>query len=167
WIRNPRWHSSTTTMPSLRLTESEARDVTAWLWSNGQAERRKENPELMKKLEDPALAKEGGLLVAQWGCAGCHLIKGHEKDGRIGPELTLFGEKKPFELAFGDSPVPEEWLAWTEGKIHNPRQYVDVRSAARMPWFGLDEQEIHALTVYLRGQRNLRVPPDMKKQFVG
>ena len=167
WIRNPRWHADTTTMPSLRLSEQEAKDITAWLWSNGQANRPKENAELITKLEDPVNATAGSLLVAQWGCAGCHLIKGHEKDGRIGPELTLFGEKKPFELAFGDSDVPEKWLAWTEGKIHNPRQYVDVRSAARMPWFGLDKDEIHALTVYLNGQRNLRTPPDMQKQFVG
>lgn len=171
WVRNPRWHSATTTMPSLRLNDQEARDVTAWLWSQGQNARPKADAALIAKLEDPELAKEGNLLLAQWGCAGCHLIKGHEKDGRIGPELTLFGEKKPYELAFGDSPLDEHaldaWEQWTRGKIHNPRQYVDVRSAARMPWFGLSEQEIHALDVYLKGQRNLRTPSDMQKQFVG
>ena len=171
WIRDPRWHSDTTTMPSLRLSEQEARDVTAWLWAQGQDARPKEDAAVLAKLEDPKMAEEGNLLIAQWGCAGCHVIPGHEKDGRIGPELTLFGEKKPYELAFGDSHVPQHavntWELWTKGKIHNPRQYVDVRSAARMPWFGLTEDEIHALTVYLAGQRNLRVPTDMQKQFVG
>lgn len=167
WIRDPRWHSETTTMPSLRLSDSEARDVTAWLWAAGASERPKVDAELVKKLEDPALAKAGDLLLAQWGCAACHLIKGHEKDGRIGPELTLFGSKKPFELGFGDSDVEEAWLPWTAGKLHNPRQYVDVRSAARMPWLALEKDEIHALTVYLAGLRNPRVPSDMQKQFVG
>lgn len=171
WVRNPRWHADTTTMPSLRLTESEARDVTAYLWAAGQAARPKADAALIAKLEDPANARAGNLLVSQWGCAGCHLIPGKEKDGRIGPELTSFGEKKASELAFGDSDIPEHeldsWYRWTRGKIHNPRQFVDVRSAARMPWFGLDKDEIEALTVFLRGQRNLRVPDDMKKQFVG
>jgi len=167
WIRDPRWHADTTTMPSLRLTDSEARDITAWLWSAGADKRQKVDGAVLAKLEDPALAKAGDLLIAQWGCAACHLIKGHEKDGRIGPELTLFGSKKAFELGFGDSGVVEGWLPWTEGKLHNPRQYVDARSAARMPWFGLEKDEIHALTVFLSGLRNPRVPSDMQKQFVG
>lgn len=167
WVRNPRWHSDTTIMPSLRLSEEEAKDVTAWLWAAGQKDRLKGDAALAKKLEDPALAKEGAKLVTQWGCAGCHVIKDHEKDGRIGPELTLFGEKKPFELGFGDSHVPETWLDWTAGKINNPRQYVDVRSAARMPWFGLKEDEVHALTVYLKGMKEPKVPKDLQKQFVG
>lgn len=167
WVRDPRWHSDTTIMPSLRLSEQEARDVTAWLWAAGAKERKQADPALAKALSDPKMAEEGGNLIAQWGCAGCHVIEGHEKDGRIGPELTLFGEKKPYELGFGDSHVEHSWRDWTEGKIHNPRQYVDVRSAARMPWFGLNEDEIHALTVYLQGMKSPRVPAEYDKKFVG
>ena len=165
WIRQPRWHAPTTTMPSLRLTDGEARDVTAWLWQAGQQARVNQSGETVKLLEDPKAAEEGGRLIAQWGCAGCHVIPNHQKDGRIGPELTLFGEKKPFELAFGDTGMKEDWLLWTRGKLQNPRQYVDVRSAARMPWFGLTDEEIHALTVYLAGQKNLRVPKELQKDF--
>lgn len=167
WIQEPRWHAGTTVMPQLRLTPAEAKDVTEYLWEAGAKERPKENPELRKKLNDPALAKEGGNLISGWGCGGCHLIKGHEKDARIAPELTTFAEKTPLELAFGDAKTPETWLDWTKGKLHNPRQYVDVRSQARMPWFNLSDDEIHALTVYLQGQKNPRVPDDMKKQFTG
>lgn len=168
WIRQPRWHAGTTTMPNLRLSDAEARDVTAYLWDLGKNERPKEDPELRKQLADPALAKEGGNLIAGWGCGGCHLIKGHEKDGRIAPELTLFAEKKPQELAFGDATnVPVTWQDWTVGKLHNPRQYVDIRSQARMPWFNLADDEVHALTVYLQGQKDPRVAQEMKKQFTG
>lgn len=167
WIQDPRWHSATTVMPRLRLTPEEAKDVTAWLWQAGASERPKDDPALVKQLEDPANAKAGGNLIAAWGCFGCHAIKGHEKDGRIGPELTFFAEKKPFELAFGDTKVAEDWLDWTEGKLTNPRQYVDARAASRMPWMALAPDEVHALTVYLRGMKDPKVPEDMKKQFTG
>ncbi len=168
WVQNPRWHSDTTIMPNLRLTDSETRDVVAYLWQAGQKERPKEDAALRKALEDPKNAEAGGILITQWGCAGCHVIKGHDKDGRIGPEITLFADKKTYELAFGDATnVPQTWLDWTKGKIHNPRQYVDVRSAARMPWFGLSEEEIAKLTVFLSGMKNPRVPDDMKVQIVG
>ncbi len=167
WIRQPRWHSSTTVMPSFRLSDEEARHVTAYLWAAGAKERPAADPELVKRLADPAAAKAGSTLIAQWGCAACHVIQDHENDGRIGPELTLFAEKKPFELGFGDSKVAHNWDAWTRGKLENPRQYVDVRSAGRMPWFGLKPDEIDALLVYLKGQKEFRVSPEFQKSFTG
>src|SRR5205823_14323260 len=78
WIQDPRWHSATTVMPRLRLTSDEAKDVTAWLWQAGAKERPKDDPALVKALDNPDYAKAGGNLIAAWGCFGCHAIKGHE-----------------------------------------------------------------------------------------
>lgn len=43
--------------------------------------------------EDPALIAEGRRLFTQKTCAGCHMVRGHEGAGRIGPDLTHVGSR--------------------------------------------------------------------------
>jgi cytochrome c2 len=42
-------------------------------------------------MDDPRLAEKGKNLVKQYGCAGCHEIRGFEDEQRIGKELTTEG----------------------------------------------------------------------------
>ncbi|HSK29066.1 MAG TPA: c-type cytochrome, partial [Candidatus Limnocylindria bacterium] len=89
WIKEPRGYQADTRMPSLRLTDDEARSITTYLMTLGA------RPEPMagieEKLADAANIKRGESLVRRWGCFGCHDIKGMEKESRVGAELTTFG----------------------------------------------------------------------------
>ena len=42
-------------------------------------------------MDDPNLKGKGRALIKQYGCAGCHEIKGFEEEQRIGKELTVEG----------------------------------------------------------------------------
>src|SRR5690606_28472168 len=37
---------------------------------------------------------EGRQLFDAYGCGGCHTIRGHVEDSRIGPDLTHFGARR-------------------------------------------------------------------------
>src|SRR2546429_8949896 len=78
-------------MPTLRLSDDEARAITAYLVTLG--EKKPAPAELAARLADPANVAVGEKLVRKYGCAGCHDIPGMESESRIGVELSSFGSK--------------------------------------------------------------------------
>src|SRR5687767_11136817 len=61
-----------TVMPNFRLSESEARDIASYLFSlSGQSSYTQ-----AAFMDDPNLKAEGFRQIKQYGCAGCHEIKG-------------------------------------------------------------------------------------------
>src|SRR2546428_6100167 len=95
-------------MPDLRLSDDEARAVTAYLVTLGA---RQPGPDdLETRLADPANVAAGEKLVRKYGCAGCHAIPGMESGSRIGGELSSFGSKTKEEPLFRDrTGGPENW----------------------------------------------------------
>lgn len=156
WIQDPKAYNPETRMPSLRLTSQEAADITAFLIQQGQPLPKDEA--LAGRLKDPEKAKKGFLIISQYGCYGCHTIKGFEDASKLSVELTSFGKKDISELAFGDTKIPRTWEAWTAGKLKDPRMYLDERSTSRMPNFGLSDEDVQALVVFLKGLKNEEVP---------
>src|SRR5947199_3067785 len=77
-----------TPMPSLRLTEDEARDIASYLMTRKHDNATYQNTAYM---DDAALKNKGLSLVRFYGCAGCHEISGLEDEQRIGTELTKEG----------------------------------------------------------------------------
>jgi cytochrome c2 len=76
-----------TVMPNFRLADADARDIATYLVSlTPQAQ----YPEA-SYMDDPALASKGKNLIKQYGCAGCHEIRGFEDEQRIGKELSAEG----------------------------------------------------------------------------
>src|SRR5439155_1367023 len=86
WITNPRGYSATARMPNLRLSDDEARAITAYLVTLG--EKKPAPADLAVRLADPANVAAGEKLVRKYGCAGCHDIPGMERESRIGVELS-------------------------------------------------------------------------------
>lgn len=156
WITGPRGYSPDARMPSLRLTDAEAKAVVSYLLTLGQ---KQATPELVAKLDDPAEAKKGEALVRKYGCAGCHNITGMENAARIGAELTSFGSKRLSELFFGDrTDIPQTWDDWTYHKLETPRIYQTERIEQVMPNFELSASEIESVRRFLRSQRSEKVP---------
>src|SRR5262249_42630203 len=157
WIRNPRGYSAIARMPSLRLSEDEARAITAYLTTLGS--KHAEPAGLGAKLADPANVAAGEKLARKYGCAGCHDIPGMESESRIGAELSSFGDKTKEELFFGDrTDIPETWDDWTFNKLHEPRTYQTKWIEQLMPQFDLADEDIKALRVFLAGRTDAKGP---------
>jgi cytochrome c len=128
WIRNPKNYYADAPMPSLRLTDQEATDVTAYLLTL-------QKPQFMNRPirpPDPAAVHDlamgylinilsvreadaklrampmheqllflGQRSIEKYGCYSCHNIKGFEGLKPIGTELTVEGSKALHLFDFG------------------------------------------------------------------
>ncbi len=156
WIKNPRDFSPTTAMPSLRLSDEEARAITSYLMTLGE---KAEKPEVVARLSDPEVIARGKGLVRKYGCYGCHNIPGMENEARIGVELTAFGSKTLEELFFGNhTDIPFTWDDWTYNKLKEPRTYATERIEQLMPKFDFADEDIKAVRVFLTSRTEQRIP---------
>ena len=162
-----------TVMPNLRLSEQDARDVASYLFSLSAPQ----TAEDVSYMDDPKLAEEGKAEIKQYGCAGCHEIKGFEEEQRIGKELTTEGatplERLDFALLtqdaeYGRDPLKihpkdkeQEWYnhrGFFEHKLTDPSiydrgksQYLEPKDRLRMPKPYLTEEWRTSLTTLLLG----------------
>ncbi len=162
WIKNPAEYNPNSIMPDLRLTLEQASDITAYLL---QFDQKRPQTGVEEKLNDPELIKLGKTLVRGRGCFACHDIKGMEKEGRIAPELTAFGNKQTRELEFGDSHIPLTWESWTRTKLKKPDSYATERILDKMPDFELAPDEVEVLLVLLKGFNGVKIPQQYQKNY--
>ncbi len=155
-----------TPMPSLRLTEDEARDTASYLMTRKHSDAAYQNVDFM---DDPGLKNQGLALVRNYGCAGCHEIAGLEEEQRIGTELTKEGSKPIERLDFallGHKAEADGWYThkgFFEHKLENPAVYDTGKEKAKqdrlkMPNFNLSKPEIDAVTTFLEGSVDASVP---------
>jgi cytochrome c2 len=164
-----------TVMPNFRLQISDARDIASYLFKlAGQPS----YPEA-SFMDQSDYAEKGKTLIKQYGCAGCHEIKGFEEEQRIGKELTAEGatpiERLDFALLTKDAeegrdPLKlhpkkkgaeqaEEWYnhrGFFEHKLADPSIYdkgkeKDPKDRLRMPRPYLTDEWRTALTTFLLG----------------
>ncbi|HEX8619125.1 MAG TPA: c-type cytochrome [Thermoanaerobaculia bacterium] len=148
WVKNPKSYYATAPMPSLRLSDQEAADITAYLVTL-------QKPAFMQqpvRPPDPAVVRElakgylissltdrdaearlnkmplqeqlvylGQRSIEKYGCYSCHEIKGFEGLKPIGTELTTEGSKTLhlFDFGFfGDSTHTHSYENWDRKKEH-------------------------------------------------
>lgn len=156
WLKGPRDFSPISRMPSLRLSDDEAKAVVSYLLTLGK---RRPEPGIEERLASAENVDRGEALVRKFGCAGCHDIPGMEGESRIGAELATFGSKTLEELFFGNrTDIPQTWDDWTYHKILEPRTYATERIEQLMPVFGLAEADIKALRVFLQSRTAWKYP---------
>ena len=135
WLKNPQAYSVSATMPDFKLSDADARDISAFLMSqstpSGSA----------IALTTPAAAAEAQEGVSVYGeafCASCHAVQnaaGLMVGGDIGPELTRVGSK-----------VKTEWLyAW----LRNPKTYA---AHTAMPRYRFNEKQLGLLAGFLQAK---------------
>lgn len=164
WIKNPQAYHPDTKMPHFRFTDKEVEELVAFMsaefidW-DAVGEEDEEGEEVVKAVKrniDPASAEKGRELVKNYGCSGCHEIKGFENESKIGVELTSFGSKSVELLDFGVvKDLERSWLSWTMAKLKNPRQF---REGIRMPKFSFTDEDFDALVCLLRSFKERTVP---------
>jgi mono/diheme cytochrome c family protein/cytochrome c551/c552 len=142
WVRNPKAYDQHAPMPSLRLSEQEAADITSYLMTlqkpafmndpirppDVQAVRELAKGYLVSTLTDveaearlrnmPAqdlLLFLGERTIEKYGCYSCHDIRGFEGLKPIGTELTTQGSKNIHLFDFG---FAHDYEAWDGAKEH-------------------------------------------------
>jgi mono/diheme cytochrome c family protein len=179
WVKHPQDYQPKTLMPNFRLTDEQAAHITAYLMTLGA---KTERPGLAQKLADNNVAEAGNRLIGRYGCYGCHEIYGMETQPRVGPELTTYADKRPWEMAFGDVPlvkkqdhiitpiersinfynngqqIEESWEGWTFGKMKHSRMYATDRIIQQMPNFAFSDANASALLVLLKSFTDERLP---------
>jgi cytochrome c1 len=142
WLKDPQAYATTATMPNFKLSDDDARDISAFLISSSTPASLKvvqASLDAARKVkDDAALQTKAASLYGESFCASCHAVQnaaGNLVGGNVGPELTKIGSKaKP------------EWLqAW----VRNPHDY-DPPTA--MPHYRFNDQEVGLLTGYLMGK---------------
>jgi cytochrome c2 len=128
WITNPKGYFPNTHMPSLRLSQQEALDITEYLsgwkkdgWKTpamperdtklqaallndalSTSMRRGELTAMLEKMtDDQREVLLGEKTIQKYGCTGCHEVKGLENAGPIGTELSVWADKFVTQLDFG------------------------------------------------------------------
>ena len=132
WLQNPQAYAVTVTMPNFKLSDDDARDISAFLIADSTPREGDTLTLSQKAVPDPA---SGASLYGESFCASCHAAQnaaGNLVGGDVGPELTRIGSK-----------VKREWLqAW----LRNPRVY-DPETA--MPHYRFNDQQITTLSEFL------------------
>ena len=151
WLKKPHKYMPSTRMPDLRLSDSDARDLTAYLWDNknydfDQLKPPKEDKEVLDELtldwlmkmnpEKYAIEKAskmtksdkmsfvGEKSIRHYGCFGCHNIDGFMDAKPIGVEITSEGSKPVDKFDFGlFHDIEHTNYAWIENKLRTPRIY--------------------------------------------
>jgi cytochrome c2 len=160
-----------TVMPNFRLSETDARDIASYLFSLSSPPQY----EAASFMDSPELKEKGQALIKQYGCAGCHEIKGFEEEQRIGKELTVEGatpiERLDFALLTknaeeGTDPLKlhpdDKEKPWydhkgffehkvTEPSIYDQGKEKDPKDRLRMPRPFLTPEWRNALTTFLLG----------------
>jgi cytochrome c2/flagellar biosynthesis chaperone FliJ len=154
WIKNPRHFNPETRMPSLRLSNQEASDITAYLMSKRNKDFEKaEAPKAdtsvrdgliedylkpvhglkdanveLSKMDDKAREQFlGQKSLGKYGCFGCHAIQGFETAQGIGTELSDWGTKRVSQLDFGLGELEHSHESFVNAKLQNPRQFDDKK----------------------------------------
>ena len=138
WLKDPQAYAVSATMPNFKLSDADARDISAFLIANSTPipnDAMSLSASALKAASDPTV---GASLYGESFCATCHAVQnaaGNVVGGDIGPELTRIGNKaKPGWLA-----------AW----ISNPRIY---DFPTEMPHYRFTEQQVAVLAGFLQAK---------------
>lgn len=178
WLKNPKNYNAHARMPSMRLADGEAADLTAYLMQHTGVNDSVKTT-LSANLSDAGLIGKGEKIIKDFGCFGCHEIKGMEKQAKVAVSLATFGNKTKYDLFFGNQPdevfekwrahykkigLPlgeieehaayenRDWFTWVIGKMKNSRIYTTERIPQAMPNFQMSDKEAYALSIFLRSQ---------------
>ncbi|MFY9681108.1 MAG: c-type cytochrome [Candidatus Sulfotelmatobacter sp.] len=132
WLKDPQTYAVTATMPNFKLTDDDARDISAFLIANSTP---LPGDTIALSTRSSSDAAAGPSLYGESFCASCHAVQnaaGNLVGGNFGPELTRVGNK-----------VKPEWLqAW----LRNPRSY-DAETA--MPHYRFNDAQVATLSEFL------------------
>ena len=181
WLRDPVKVQPGATMPNLRLSEMEIRQLAAYLSTLKKASL----PPLDFDPSDKDLAARGKALIVRYNCFGCHRVPGLDGRPSLVPDLTVVGSKLVEEFDFSlkrkdilaslnlhdqRENVYQARFAWIVNKLKSPRSYDEGRykkpdETLRMPNFRLPDAEAAAIATFLSGLTANSIPGEFREQL--
>lgn len=168
WLADPRRVHALARMPRFRFTPEEREALAEFLLGEGVAPEIEAEKRLKPDPLPPTSIERGRRLVEEFGCSGCHEIRGLERVKKIGPELKVSAAEdkvgaelstigsKPLELFdFGRTEIPRTRKDYLLKKLEAPRVF---REGLRMPNFELPAEEREALVTVLLGFSSREMP---------
>jgi mono/diheme cytochrome c family protein len=156
YIKNPKRFQPGVVMPRFRFTDKDLAGVVAYMKSEYADFDLAEPP---KHTPDPQFYEKGLALFKKYNCRGCHVLDGVGSAGDVGPDLTLIGSKKLYEIDFGQSGIDESLPSYLYTKVTKPRVF---SAASKMPDFGFSPEEGRAIAVALLGNTSEQIPEEMQ-----
>lgn len=155
FLREPQAIDPGTLMPGFNFSESESRDVIAYLES--ELRDFSAPPDILEPLRvNQTLAEEGGRLFRTAGCFSCHGAAGSAEAEKFGPPLDGIGEKKASSLDFGRRTDLSRTLpSWLAAKLSAPRSFAQ---GLKMPSFGFGPEDTRAVVTALLALNATPVP---------
>ncbi len=166
YIGNPKYLQPGVQMPRFGFSPAERLAVVAYM----------ESEFVDLEAQPPAARTPGagffdrGLAFFQnYDCAGCHRLGDMKKAAVMGPDLTLIGSKKLYEIDFGKSGIRQTLPSYLHTKVKTPRVF---SAAMKMPKFPYSDDTVRAIAVALLARTdepipdNLTVPPKPAGTFI-
>ncbi len=160
WLKDPKNYRPKNRMANMRLTDQEAMDIVAYMMTMKETDPSSvfyssTNARRLKNLDSKEKIEQGEKAIRQYGCYGCHEIKGMENEKKLSVELSNFANKAAEELFFGDAiakgTVQEEtWENWVVGKLMDSHVYATEMVEQQMPDFGFSEENANTLAVLMK-----------------
>ena len=144
FLQDPQTIDPLTPMPNLGIAADEARAITRYLFGG--------SPPAEDPPPDTDAASRGLALFRALGCQGCHAREPDTARRRVGPDLSVAGEK-----------LRPEWLA---AFLRKPSA-IHPGLAARMPHFRLSEAETGAIVQFLAGLKDQALSLPERLRFPG
>lgn len=97
------------------------------------------------------IASPGAAVFDRAGCGACHTVRGTDANGRLGPDLTHFAERRKLAAGILDND-PETLRRWL-------RDADALKPGVRMPFYGrLCADELEAVAQYLEAPATATSP---------
>ena len=145
FLREPQAFNPRTPMPRYHFSETESRDVVAFLEDEFR------DFDAPKEILEPlrvnqSLAENGRKLFRLYGCFSCHDPAGSASE-KFGPELDGIGDKRAQSLDFGRrTDLARTLPAWLAAKLESPRSFAD---GLKMPSYGFSADDSRAVITAL------------------
>lgn len=104
---------------------------------------------------DPAVVEQGRQIFHSQSCIACHGIEGTNAQGRVGPDLTLLGQRAHIASGWLDNSVEslERWIEDPQSVKPGALMPGVDRAGGNWPATGLSDEQVTAVAQYLYSLR--------------
>jgi cytochrome c2/cytochrome c5 len=154
YLRDPHREQPDTAMLRYRLTDSQIRDVVAFLLEEYKTLGGEAEP-APAPYQDARAVAEGRTVFVRRGCYGCHELAGIRETGKIGPSLAGVADRDPDQLPYGGKAVRRT----TDNYIFLKLQQPDALGApSLMPSFSFAPAQAARITLALASLHKADLP---------
>ncbi len=141
-------------MPQYGLSDDEIAAITAYMefefidWDAPE-----EDSTIHQR--SPNFFEKGLEIFNEFNCGGCHKLSSPKVVENLGPDLSVIGSKKIYQIDFGQADIPHTLPDYINAKLQSPRSFGEN---TRMPLFKLNNADREAITAALLSFQNEPIP---------